>query len=92
MIVVGAGAIGLASGWRLAQRGLRVTVLERDEPGAGTSRVAAGMLAPIAEAYIGEQPLLALGMRSAAAYPAFVAELRGASGSDPGYCANAARC
>jgi glycine oxidase len=85
VIVVGAGAIGLASGWRLAQRGLRVTVLERDEPGAGTSRVAAGMIAPIAEAYIGEQGLLALGMRSAAAYPAFVSELADASGCDPGY-------
>ncbi len=85
MIIVGAGAIGLASGWRLAQRGLRVTVLERDEPGAGTSRVAAGMIAPIAEAYIGEQELLALGMRSAAAYPSFISELAEASGSDPGY-------
>jgi glycine oxidase len=85
VIVVGGGAIGLSCGWRLAQRGLRVTVLERDQPGAGTSRVAAGMIAPIAEAYLGEQELLALGMRSAAAYPKFVAELIEASGEDPGY-------
>jgi glycine oxidase len=85
VIVVGGGAIGLSCGWRLTQRGLRVTVLERDQPGAGTSRVAAGMIAPIAEAYIGEQELLALGMRSAAAYPEFVAELAEASGEDPGY-------
>jgi glycine oxidase len=85
VIVVGGGAIGLSCGWRLAQRGLRVTVLERDQPGAGTSRVAAGMIAPIAEAYIGEQELLALGMRSAAAYPEFVTELTDASGEDPGY-------
>jgi glycine oxidase len=85
VIVVGAGAIGLASGWRLAQRGLRVTVLDRGEPGAGTSRVAAGMIAPIAEAYVREQELLALGMRSAAAYPDFVTELAEASGEDPGY-------
>ncbi|HTX44803.1 MAG TPA: glycine oxidase ThiO [Solirubrobacteraceae bacterium] len=88
VIVVGAGAIGLASGWRLAQRGLRVTVLERDEPGAGTSRAAAGMIAPIAEAYIGEQELSELTMRSAAAYPDFVAELTDASGEDPGYVRN----
>jgi glycine oxidase len=85
VIVVGAGAIGLAAAWRLAQRGLRVVVLERDEPGSGTSRVAAGMVAPIAEAYLGEQELLALGMRSAAAYPAFVDELSDASDEDPGY-------
>jgi glycine oxidase len=85
VIVVGGGAIGLSCGWRLAQRGLRVSVLERDQPGAGTSSVAAGMVAPIAEAYIGERELLALGMRSAAAYPDFVAELAEASGEDPGY-------
>jgi glycine oxidase len=90
VIIVGAGAIGLASGWRLAQRGLRVTVVERDEPGAGTSRVAAGMIAPIAEAYIGEQELMTLGRRSAAAYPEFVAELAEASGSDPGYARSGA--
>lgn len=88
VIVVGAGAIGLACGWRLAQRGLRVTVLERDEPGAGTTRAAAGMIAPVAEAYMGEPDLLALGRRSAAAYPAFVDELAAASGADPGYARN----
>ena len=50
VVVVGGGVIGLAVAWRRAQRGLRVAVLERAEPGSGTSRVAAGMLAPIAEA------------------------------------------
>jgi glycine oxidase len=85
VIVVGGGVIGLTAGWRLAQRGLRVTVLERDEPGSGTSRVAAGMLAPIAEADVNEEPLLRLGVRSAAIYPAFVEELRELSGRDPGY-------
>ena len=85
VIVVGGGVIGLTAGWRLSQRGLRVTVLERDEPGSGTSRVAAGMLAPIAEADLNEQPLLRLGVRSAALYPAFVQELRELSGRDPGY-------
>jgi glycine oxidase len=85
VIVVGGGVIGLTAALRLAQRGLRVTVLERDEPGGGTSAVAAGMLAPIAEADLNEQPLLRLGVRSAAMYPAFVAELRELSGRDPGY-------
>jgi glycine oxidase len=87
VIVVGGGVIGLAAAWRLAQRRLRVAVLERDEPGSGTSRVAAGMLAPIAEADPAEQPLLRLGVESAAIYPSFVAELRDASGVDPGYLA-----
>ena len=31
VLVVGGGVIGLAAAWRLAQRGLRVTLLERRE-------------------------------------------------------------
>jgi len=77
--------IGLALAWRLAQRGLAVTVLERDEPGGGTSRVGAGMLAPVSEAVFTEQPLLRLGLASARAYPGFVAELEEVTGRDTGY-------
>jgi glycine oxidase len=85
--VVGGGVIGLAVAWRAAARGLRVTVLERGEPGAGTSRVAAGMIAPISEARRSEQPLLRLGLTSARSYPEFVAELIDTTGHDPGYLA-----
>ena len=86
VVVVGAGAVGLAIAWRAAQRGLRVTVLERaDVPGAGTSAVAAGMLAPISETIATELALMRLGLESVDAYPEFVAELREASGVDPGY-------
>jgi glycine oxidase len=86
VVVIGGGVIGLAIAWRACQRGLKVTLLERDEPGSGTSRVGAGMLAPIAEAATGEEPLLTLGLASARAYPSFVAELATASGrEDLGY-------
>jgi glycine oxidase len=85
VIVVGGGVIGLAAGWRMAQRGLRVIVLERGDPGGGTSNVAAGMLAPIAEADPAEGPLLRLGIASAQAYPGFVAELEEVTGMDAGY-------
>jgi glycine oxidase len=83
--VIGAGVIGLSVAWRAAQRGLHVTVLDRGAVGAGTSRVAAGMIAPISEARSTEQRLLALSLASARAYPRFVAELSDASGEDPGY-------
>jgi glycine oxidase len=83
--VVGGGAIGLAVGWRAAQRGLRVIVLERREPGGGTSHVAAGMIAPVAEAQPIEQPLLRLNLASARMYEAFIDELTEASGRDTGY-------
>jgi glycine oxidase len=85
VIVVGGGVIGLSAAWRMAQRDLTVVVLERGEPGGGTSSVAAGMVAPIAEADPGEEALLRLGTASAQAYPRFVAELEAASGRDAGY-------
>lgn len=84
--VVGAGVIGLAVAWRAARRGMNVVVLEREaRAGAGTSNVAAGMLAPISEALAAEQPLMRLGLASVAAYPGFVAELGESTGMDTGY-------
>ncbi|HKH18551.1 MAG TPA: FAD-dependent oxidoreductase, partial [Solirubrobacteraceae bacterium] len=80
--VVGGGPIGLASAWRAAQRGLRVCVLDAGDPGAW--QVAAGMLAPVAEAQFGEDALLDLSLRAAAGFPDLCAELAEASGRDPG--------
>lgn len=77
--------IGLAAGWRAAQRGLGVTLIERAATGQATSRVAAGMIAPISEASPFEPELLALGRESANRYPAFVDELTRLTGLDPGY-------
>jgi glycine oxidase len=84
-VVVGAGVVGLSCAWRAAQRGLRVLVVERDEPGAGASGVAAGMLAPASEADFGERELLALLLEGAASWPGFRSELEEASGLDAGY-------
>jgi glycine oxidase len=82
VVVIGGGAIGLSIAWRARRRGLRVLVLERGEVGHGTSRYAAGMLAPVAEVTPGEEPLLELGLRSAELYPRFVAELLQDAGID----------
>jgi glycine oxidase len=59
-----------------------VCVLDAGDPGAW--HVAAGMLAPVAEANFGEDALLDLSLRAAAGFPAFCAELAEASGVDPG--------
>jgi len=80
LAVVGAGVIGLACAWRAAQAGLGVVVLERDEPGAGASGVAAGMLAPVTEADFGEYELLALNLESRGLWPGFAAELEELTG------------
>jgi glycine oxidase len=83
--IVGGGIAGLAVAWRAQQRGLRVAVLERDRLAGAATHVAAGMLAPISEARIGERRLLALNRASLERYPAFVEELAEASGRDPGF-------
>ena len=83
--IVGGGIAGLAVAWRAQQRGLRTVVLERDALASGATHVAAGMLAPISEARVGERGLLALSRASLDRYPAFVAELAEASSRDPGY-------
>ncbi len=44
VVVVGAGAIGAACAYELAVAGLRVTVIERTEPGAEASGASAGLL------------------------------------------------
>jgi glycine oxidase len=80
--VVGGGLIGLAVAWRARARGLRVCLIDRGELGCGASNVAAGMLAPVAEADAGEQALLRLGLESARRWPAFADELRDATGID----------
>lgn len=85
LVVIGGGAIGLAVAWQARQRGLAVTVVERAQPGAGSSGVAAGMLAPVTEAGFGEDELLALNRESARRWPDFAADLSRASGRDPGY-------
>lgn len=45
IVIVGAGAAGLACAWRLAGAGLAVTLIEAGEPGAGALRASGGMLA-----------------------------------------------
>jgi glycine oxidase len=85
LVVVGGGVIGLSCAWRAAQCGARVAVVERSQPPAGATRVAAGMLAPVGELSFGEPELLNLTLAAAELYPGFVAELEGASGVDTGY-------
>jgi glycine oxidase len=84
VIVVGGGVIGLATAWRCAQRGLRVTVVD-PAPGQAASATAAGLLAPVTELHYEGRELLALNLASARRYPEFAAELQDVTGVDVGY-------
>ena len=49
IVIIGAGVAGLSIGWRLAQAGQEVTILERAQPGSGATSASAGMIAVTAE-------------------------------------------
>jgi len=85
VVVVGGGAVGLCCAWRVVQRGATVAVLDRAQPPAGATRVAAGMLAPVGELAFGEPELLKMTIAAAEHYPDFVAELEAVSGMSTGY-------
>jgi len=72
--VIGAGVIGLSCAWRVTRAKMRVTVLD-PAPASGASWVAGGMLAPVTEAWPGEELLLELGVESLRRWPGFAAEL-----------------
>ncbi len=83
VLVLGAGVIGLSCAWRAARAGHPVTVLD-PAPASGASWVAGGMLAPVTEAWPGEEELLALGVESVRRWPGFAADLGAAAGRPAG--------
>ena len=80
-IVVGAGVIGLAIGWRAAQRGPAHARARRGRAGRPERRgVAAGMLAPVTEADFGEEDADRAEPRGRAALARLRSRARGATG------------
>ncbi|HYF47204.1 MAG TPA: glycine oxidase ThiO [Acidimicrobiales bacterium] len=84
VVVIGGGAIGLASAWRLAQAGCSVTVCD-PAPGSQATHASAGMLAPVTEAHYGEDRLLRLNLAAAERWAGFAEELEAESGLPVGY-------
>ena len=84
-LIIGGGAIGLASAWTLAKHGLAVTVLERDVGSVhAASRAAAGMLSAQLESHPSEA-MAALCLRGRERHATFLPELAEASGADLEY-------
>jgi glycine oxidase len=80
--VVGAGLIGLAIAFELAEQGATVRVYDRDEPARAASWAGAGMLAPFAE-NAKDEALLALCAGSLTEYPRFAERVCAVSDVDP---------
>lgn len=72
--MVGGGVIGLSVAWQAAAAGYAVTLID---PGhsRGASWVAGGMLAPVTEAWPGEEAVLRLGEESLRRWPEFADRL-----------------
>jgi glycine oxidase len=79
-IVIGAGIIGLSIAWRLAQGGLRVTLIDAGKAGREASWAGAGMLAPGGEV-TERTEWTDFALHSLELYPEFIAELEKESGS-----------
>jgi len=80
-VVIGGGVIGLLCARMLRQRGLDVTLVERDRPGRQASWASAGVLSQPHPLEEGPAPILK--RRSRELYPSLVADLREESDVDP---------
>ena len=85
IVIVGGGICGLSIGWRLAQAGRPVTIVERGETGMAATWAAAGMLAPQVEAEHGEESLLPLILESRNMWDEFATELEQSAGMNVDY-------
>ncbi len=77
--IIGGGIIGCSIALRLAQNGLKVTVLEKGKPGGEASSAAAGMIAPQGE-ITHPDAFFELCAASRDLYPGFISEVAQLSG------------
>ena len=92
IVIVGAGAAGLACAWRLAGAGSAVTLIEAGEPGTGALRASGGMLAAGFESAVELDPdhplagdFAALAHAAADLWPSWSERLQDESGRALGY-------
>lgn len=78
--IIGGGIIGLSIGWQLLKSAYSVIIVDAAKPKA--SLVAAGMVAPHAEALYEQSPLYEVSLQSSSLYPHFLQELKEDSGEE----------
>lgn len=84
VVIAGGGLIGGSIASELARAGLRVAVLDRQEPGQEASWAGAGILSPAPE-HAAMVPLVPLGKASLAMYPQYVKDVEGVSDKRVGF-------
>ncbi|QDU88592.1 Hydrogen cyanide synthase subunit HcnC precursor [Pirellulimonas nuda] len=84
VLVVGGGIIGLSIALELADRGAKVKLIDRGEPGREASWAGAGILPP-GSGYSGHPALEAMAARSNVLHPRLSGRLREETGIDDGY-------
>ena len=85
IVVIGAGVAGLAIGWRLAEAGQEVVILERGQPGRGATWASAGMLAVTAELQNSQSNEIEFARHSNALWPDFAKQIEALSGQAVGF-------
>ena len=90
VVIIGAGVAGLGIGWRLAQAGAQVTVLERGQPAQGATWASAGMIAVAGESAGAASLESDFARDSSALWPDFAKEIEQESGLEIDYRRNGA--
>lgn len=85
IVIIGAGAVGCMTAMELANRGAKVTLVDRAEAGREASWAGGGILFPLLPWRYREE-VNRLALAGAACYPALADELHAATGIDPEYC------
>ncbi|MDE2110619.1 MAG: glycine oxidase ThiO [Alphaproteobacteria bacterium] len=79
VVIIGAGVAGLGIGWKLAQAGVSVSILERANVGSGATTASAGMIAAAAELGDSDSSEAAFARRANMLWPDFAAEMEAKS-------------
>lgn len=80
VVIIGGGVIGCSIAYQLRKRGAEVAVLDQGAIGAGASRAATGLLAPIRPFLRRDNSYMALQLAGLRQFPALVPELEAESG------------
>ncbi|HWE06475.1 MAG TPA: glycine oxidase ThiO [Rhizomicrobium sp.] len=85
VVVIGGGVAGLGIGWRLAQRGVEVVLLERAQPGRGATWASAGLITAKEDKAEGAGREAGFAQRSARLWQDFATEIERESGRTIAY-------